>query len=71
MDKKLYSVSVDTTTFYVEVEAEDEDKAHELVQEMLERGECTNEADTTYYVVGKDIEEVDVQEPIKLNIKSK
>ena len=70
MKDKLYSVSVETSTFYVEVEAQDEDQAHQKVQEMLENGQCTNEADQTYYMVGHDIEEVDVQEPIKLNIKS-
>jgi hypothetical protein len=66
MEKKTYSVSVDTTPFYVQVEAKDEDEAKEIVQGLLEEGRCTNEADETYYVVGKDIEEVSKEE---LNLK--
>ena len=55
---KKYSVSVDRTPFYVEVEAKDEDGAKEKVQELLEQGKCTKEEDATYYKVGIDIEEI-------------
>jgi len=65
---KTYSVSVDTTPFYVEVEATDEDQAKQLVQEALERGECTNQADEVYFVVGKDIEEVERGTKVKFVI---
>lgn len=59
---KKYSVSVDRTTFYVEVEARNEEEAKQVVQRLLEQGSCTNEEDNTYYEVGLDIEEVDSTE---------
>jgi hypothetical protein len=56
MTKKEYSVDVTQTTFYVVVEAENEDQAREKVQELLEQGNCTNEEDQTRYIVGNDIQ---------------
>jgi polyhydroxyalkanoate synthesis regulator phasin len=56
---KKYSVSVDRTSFYVEVEARNEEEAKQVVQRLLEQGSCTNEEDETYYEIGNDIEEVD------------
>ena len=56
MKNKEYSVDVTQTTFYVIVEAENEDQAREKVQELLEQGSCTNEEDQTRYIVGNDIQ---------------
>ena len=56
---KKYSVSVDTTSFYVKVEAKAEDEAKQKAQEGLEMGNYTCEADETYYEVGQDIVEID------------
>ena len=60
-NKKTYRVSVDTTSFYVGVEAKNEDEAREIVQRELEEGEHIDKSDDTYYEVGNDIEEVQTQ----------
>lgn len=54
---KTYNVSVDRTSFYVEVDAKNEEEAIEKVWEGLKKGDYTCQEDETRYKVGLDIVE--------------